>query len=106
MRQLSVSQLKEWLESGEHMPVIVDVREPWEYAICHIEPSRLIPMREIPSRLNEIGQGDPVAVLCHHGIRSQKVAQFLEQRGFHNVYNVYGGIDAWAREIDPTMNHY
>lgn len=85
---------------------LLDVREEWEYAIAHIEGSIHIPMGEIPARLDEIDPERPVAVLCHHGMRSLYVARFLESHGFGRVTNVEGGIDAWARDVEPGMARY
>lgn len=106
MRSLSVRQLKDRLDAGSEAPLILDVREPWEINVCRIEPATYIPMREIASRHGEFDNGRDIAVLCHHGVRSRFVASFLEKQGFDRVYNVDGGIDAWAREIDPAMPTY
>lgn len=86
--------------------VLLDVREPGELALAQVEPSLHIPMPEIPSRLGEIPSEGLVLVLCHHGGRSGRVTQFLRASGRDNVTNVAGGIDAWARQIDPTLPRY
>lgn len=106
MQQLPVQQLKQWLDETGNAPLIIDVREPWEHGICRIEPSTLIPMGQIPARLEELDQEKEIIVLCHHGIRSMQVCRFLAHHGFTNLYNVYGGIEAWAREVDPFMEQY
>jgi rhodanese-related sulfurtransferase len=106
MQEISVSQLKEWLQGPAENPLVLDVREPWEITLCRIEPSVAIPMREISARLAELDPDGEIAVLCHHGVRSRFVAQFLDSQGFKRVYNVTGGIDRWAREQDPAMQTY
>ena len=106
MRSLQPSELKALLDTSACAPVILDVREPWEYAICHIDGCRLIPMAELPSHLEELDPKATIVVICHHGMRSQAIARFLEQAGFVDVANLQGGIDAWAREIDPKMAQY
>ncbi|MFQ5935011.1 MAG: rhodanese-like domain-containing protein [Acidiferrobacterales bacterium] len=105
-RQLTVQELETWQVQPERRATIVDVREPWEIQICAISGSRHIPMRQIPASLAELPKGDEIVVLCHHGQRSQQVADFLTRQGYVNVYSLVGGIDAWAREIDSTMTRY
>lgn len=106
MRSLSVGQLKARLDAGGDVPLVLDVREPWEVAVCSIEPAAFVPMREIAARYAELDGSREIAVLCHHGVRSRFVTSFLEKQGFDRVYNVDGGIDAWAREIDVNMPTY
>jgi len=106
MQEISVSRLKDWLDGPAEKPLVLDVREGWEIGVCRIEPSVAIPMREVSSRLGELDKDAEIAVLCHHGVRSRFVAQFLESHGFTRVYNVTGGIDRWARELDPAMQTY
>ena len=85
---------------------LLDVREPWEVRIASIEGSIRIPMGEIAERHPELDPGTPVAVLCHSGGRSARVAAFLCSRGFARVANIEGGIDAWSRECDPALPRY
>jgi rhodanese-related sulfurtransferase len=107
MKTLSVLELAEWLASEERArPVLLDVREPWEHQICRIDGSELMPMRTVPERAGELEPGRPVVCVCHHGRRSLHVAMFLEQHGFTDVYNLTGGVDAWAREVDKAMPSY
>ncbi len=88
-------------------PVLLDVREPWEAALCQLPGSLHIPMREIPSRIGElVHAGKPIVCYCHHGMRSMQVAMFLEHHGVSDVYNLVGGIDAWSREQDPSCPTY
>lgn len=109
--QLSATQLHAMLQADAPAPLLLDVREPWEREICRIDGSRHMPMRMIP---NELGDGSlagldrqhPIVVVCHHGIRSQQVALYLDQQGFSDVLNLRGGIDAWARDVDRGMATY
>ena len=94
------------LLSGANPPLLIDVREMDEYAVCRIEGSRLIPMNTVPARLAEIPQDVPVLVQCHHGGRSMKVTQFLRSKGYARVSNVKGGIDAWSLKVDPKVPRY
>src|ERR1700744_2700762 len=104
--EITVDQLKQQLAS-EHPPLLLDVREPWEYATAHILNSTLIPMNEVPARaFNELDEDQPIAVLCHHGARSLSVANWLRQQGFSKAQSVAGGIDLWSRSIDPTIPRY
>lgn len=86
--------------------VLIDVREKFEYDICKIEGSILIPMVEVPNRLDEIPNDKHVLVHCHHGGRSLRVVEFLRQNGFDRSTNVAGGIDAWALQIDSSLQRY
>ncbi len=106
IRHLSVQKLSEWQNQGTESPLVLDVREPWEVSICAVPGSRHIPMRQVPAQLHDLPQEHAIIVLCHHGHRSLHVADFLVRHGYDNVYNLHGGIDAWAREIDPTMSRY
>src|SRR5688500_7595129 len=107
MRQINPQQLQAWLvDPARKRPVLVDVREQWELEICNLPESVRIPMNTIPSRQQELGRDVETVVMCHHGGRSMQVASFLEQSGFTKIYNLSGGIDAWAREVDPTMATY
>ncbi len=90
----------------EDAPVVLDVREPWELEICALPGSLNIPMGAVPERLAEIPRGAAVAVLCHHGMRSWQVTQWLHRQGYDQAINIEGGIDAWATEVDPTVARY
>jgi adenylyltransferase/sulfurtransferase len=94
------------LLAGPNPPMLIDVREADEHAICRIEGARLIPMNTVPARLAEIPQDMPVLVQCHHGGRSMKVTQFLRGKGYARVSNVKGGIDAWSLKVDPKVPRY
>lgn len=86
--------------------VLLDVREDEEVAICHLSGSVHIPMNLIPLHHNELPDDVPIVVYCHHGIRSMNVARYLAHLGFDDLYNLSGGIDAWAQEIDHNMARY
>ncbi len=105
--QLAAPDLKAWLEdAARERPVVLDVRESWERALCAIEGSRHLPMQEIPSRVGELPRASDIVVLCHHGMRSLQLATFLAQAGFEKVHNLDGGIAAWADAVDPSMARY
>lgn len=106
IKQLSVQELQAKLAGAGPKPVLLDVREPWEFQTCALPGSLHIPMREIPKRLQELKKDGDIVVVCHHGNRSQQVGLFLQNQGYENLYNLQGGVDAWAREIDPKMPKY
>lgn len=105
MKQISVEDLHALQTSGRPF-VLLDVREPSELSMAALPGSVHIPMRSVPARVSELDPGAEIAVLCHHGGRSEQVARFLHARGFSNVHNVEGGIDAYARRIDPKVPRY
>lgn len=105
MRHFTPGQLKQRLDAGDE-PLLLDVREPWEFDVCAIDGSHLLPMGQIPRGARDLDPEQETVVICHHGIRSRQVAFFLERMGFNNVINLEGGVDAWAREIDPDMPTY
>ncbi|MCP5266375.1 MAG: sulfurtransferase [Burkholderiaceae bacterium] len=107
MRQSSASELAALLAAPEQArPLLLDVREPWEFETCRIPGSVHIPMREVPARYHEIDPGRTVVVVCHHGVRSMQVAMFLAYQGFEQVVNLHGGIDAWSRQVDASVPTY
>ena len=107
MQQINPTQLRAWLDDpSRDPPVLLDVREPWEYERARIEGARLVPMRELPARVAEIDDDKEVVAICHHGGRSMQVAMFLERQGFRRVHNLMGGIDAWSRTVDPSVPTY
>jgi adenylyltransferase/sulfurtransferase len=85
---------------------LIDVREPFEYEIARIDGSKLIPLGEIAERADELQRKQTIVVHCHSGGRSAEAVRLLQQRGFTNVYNLEGGIDAWSDEIDPSVPKY
>lgn len=107
MQQMTASQLKDWLDDPQReKPVLLDVREPWEFQTCKIDGAQSMPMRSIPARYPELKKDADLVVICHHGARSFQVGLFLEQQGFGNIINLYGGVAAWARDVDPAMPTY
>lgn len=106
MQEMSAQQVHQYLQSSNNNPILLDVRELWEYKICHIEGSQLIPMRNIPSELNQLEPEQETIVICHHGIRSRIVGQFLEQADFTNIINLSGGVNQWAQQVDTKMPVY
>ena len=106
MREFNAVQLKAYLDSCDEPPLLLDVRQPWEYDICNLEDSVLIPMSQIPAKLDQLEKDQETVVICHHGVRSRRVASFLEQAGFSKVINLKGGLDAWARTVDLDMATY
>jgi len=84
---------------------LLDVREPWEYDVVHIPNFTLIPLGQLAQQTEKLDKSTPVAVLCHHGIRSAHACYFLEKEGFDTI-NISGGIDLWARQLDPSMPVY
>jgi len=105
MRNLNSEQLQSHLQTKPEL-LLLDVREKWEFDICHIQTSENMPMGSIPDRLEELDAEKETIVICHHGARSLQVAHFLENNGFINVVNLDGGVDAWAKIIDPNMAQY
>ncbi|MEW5755414.1 MAG: rhodanese-like domain-containing protein [Pseudomonadota bacterium] len=106
MQQFTPLQLHKYLELAEEHPVLLDVREPWEFKICALADSQNVPMSSITRNLDKLDPARKTVVICHHGMRSMQVALYLEQNGFSDVINLTGGIDRWASEIDRTMPRY
>jgi adenylyltransferase/sulfurtransferase len=103
--QISPAELQRRL-AGPEPPCVLDVRQDWEWAIAHLEGSLHIPLNEIPIRLKELDASREIIALCKAGGRSQRAAEFLLTHGYSRVANLSGGIDAWAREVDPGMGTY
>lgn len=107
MQHLSAPELAQWLaDEARAKPLLLDVREPWEFQTCHIAGAASMPMRTVPARLAELDAGQPVVCICHHGARSMQVANFLEQNGFLQAINLTGGVHAWALQVDNSMPTY
>lgn len=113
--QVRPSDVSAWLQaqaanSGAAQVTVLDVREPWEVQTASIRAEGFtlvaIPMNDVPARLVELDADQPIACLCHHGARSQRVASFLAQNGFAHVANISGGIDAWSQEMDAGVPRY
>jgi rhodanese-related sulfurtransferase len=106
MREFSAKELQQYLESAAQQPLLLDVREPWEFKTARIDGATLVPMRSVPAKVTELDPQQEVVVICHHGVRSRMVCLFLENHGFTNVINLNGGVDGWARDVDPHMATY
>jgi rhodanese-related sulfurtransferase len=128
MKQLAVQELAALcaVPAAADAPVLLDVREPWEFALAAIRldgaQTLHIPMNEVPARLAEIGAAGvniaqataqtiaktarPIVCICHHGVRSAQVVAFLERQGLAPVYNLAGGIEAWSTEVDHSVPRY
>ena len=95
------------LRAQPDAPLVLDVREKWEYDTAHLPDTLLMPMGDIPSRAHaELDPDAPIIVLCHHGARSLNVTMWLRQQGFDHAQSLAGGIDHWSRTIDPTIPRY
>ena len=103
--QLSPAELQRWRQDGKAF-LLLDVRANEEAAVGALPDSLHIPMNLIPLRSNELPDGLPIVVYCHHGIRSLHTAMYLADAGFETLYNLQGGIDAWAAQIDENMARY
>lgn len=116
MISIRPAQFPQWLqaladEQSSVKPMVLDVREPWEFQMASVKPDDgfdlvQMPMRSIPARYLELDRNRPIACLCHHGARSAQVVHFLMQQGFEQVVNVHGGIHAWSQERDPSVPVY
>jgi len=116
MQSIRPSQFGDWLQHQDTdqpgaQPVLLDVREPWEFQTASVKADDgftlvQMPMRSVPARYLELDRSQPIACLCHHGARSAQVVHFLMQQGFDNVVNVHGGINAWSHERDPGVPMY
>ena len=106
MRELSATEMHDRLNQTGESPMLLDVREPWEFEKARIQGSQLVPMRSVPDRLHELDPDRETVVICHHGIRSRMVGHFLERQGFNKVINLSGGVAAWARDVDHHMPTY
>ena len=103
--QIAVDELAH-LRAGPQAPAILDVREGWEVEICAFPDALHIPLGELPGRLDAVPADRQVVVVCHHGMRSLQAVQWLRAQGRDRTTNLVGGIDAWARLIDPAMAQY
>lgn len=105
VEHLSPSEVAARLAQPEP-PIVIDVRERWEYDIAHLEPSELIPLSTLPERVHTLDPARAYALLCHHGMRSEMAANWLAQHGFTRLINIDGGIDAWSVEVDASLPRY
>lgn len=105
MQEMSPNELKARLDSGR-APILLDVRQDWETKLCRLENAIHIPIEEIELRTEELNPQSETVVYCHQGVRSAAVADYLRSLGFVDVKNLAGGLDSWARTIDPSMRRY
>ncbi|NNF50978.1 MAG: sulfurtransferase [Gammaproteobacteria bacterium] len=105
MQEIDPARAQAMMEAGTGT-VLLDVREPWELKIAALPAAVHIPMQDVPDRLSELAADRDLIVVCHHGNRSRVVARYLEQNGFGRVFNLAGGIDAWAQQLEPGMAEY
>ncbi len=110
MHHFSPKQLQQHLMQCNEPPLLLDVREEWEFEYCNIKGSILIPMGELASKLDtlktEIDPAREIIMICHHGIRSRQMGYYMEQAGFRNITNLDGGVEQWAEDVDTTMKRY
>jgi rhodanese-related sulfurtransferase len=110
IEQVRPGELSDWIATHGANAIVLDVREQAELRAASVKAQGFelvhIPMNEIPGRLGQLDPGRAVAVLCHHGTRSQRVAMFLQANGFDTVANLAGGIEAWSQELDPSVPRY
>jgi rhodanese-related sulfurtransferase len=107
MQHVTAPELATWIaDPARATPFLLDVREPAEYQICHLDNAVLIPMNTIPARLADLDADREIVCICHHGGRSMQVAAFLERNGFSQVVNLTGGVHAWSQQVDPAMPTY
>lgn len=102
MQSISVHELSQHFKSY----LLIDVREPWEWDTAHIDGAVHIPSKDLLNKISMLDCGQSIAVICHHGVRSARAAELLLQHGLAAVYNVIGGVDAWSKEIDPSVPLY
>jgi len=105
MEEITPEELKARLDRNDR-PLLLDVRQDWETKLCRLENAIHIPIEEIEVRTDELSPDEDIVVYCHQGVRSAAVAQYLRQLGFKRVKNLAGGLDHWARTVDPSMRRY
>ena len=103
--QITVAELKEKIDGGKAV-VLLDVREPMEWEIARLDKAVLMPVAQVPSRVNELSTADEIVVYCKTGVRSGRITNFLRELGFRKVKNLVGGIDEWADKVEPEMARY
>lgn len=105
--QLTPAELHRWrADAGREAPLLIDVRERWEFEYCRIDGSQSMPLSEFARHYPELPRDRELVLVCHHGRRSQHAAMLLEGAGFERLHNLQGGVAAWADQVDPTMKRY
>jgi rhodanese-related sulfurtransferase len=107
IKEITAKELSQRLSRGEPT-VLIDVRQPWEFELCAIAGSTLLPLNELSTRVDEISapDGAMIVTVCHHGVRSMHAAIFLARSGLENVCSLRGGTDAWSIDVDPALARY
>jgi adenylyltransferase/sulfurtransferase len=105
MDEITPQELKARL-AGSDRPLLLDVRQDWETRLARLENAVHIPIEEMELRVDELNADDEIVVYCHQGVRSAAVAEYLRSLGFAKARNLAGGLDAWARSVDPSMRRY
>jgi sulfur-carrier protein adenylyltransferase/sulfurtransferase len=103
--EISPVEVKKWMDEKKPF-VLVDVREPHEFQICRIPGSTLIPLGDVPKRMNELNSADEIVVHCRSGVRSAKAVELLMKSGFRKIHNLKGGVLAWSDQVDPSLPKY
>lgn len=108
MKTIDSKSLHAWLSDKDRPdPLLIDVREPWEFAICHLEHSRNLEMRDLlAGGTDDFDEDEDIVLICHHGQRSDEAAMYLTANGFSSVYSLSKGLDDWAKQVDQTMTRY
>ena len=106
IRHISALELRDYLDRCDKPPLLLDIREGWEFDICRIEGSTHMPMSGIVENYPSLDPEQETVVICHYGMRSLQVAEFLTNSGFKQVLNLSGGIDAWSRKVNPEVPTY
>jgi rhodanese-related sulfurtransferase len=107
INNLTPLELADWLATELRLqPVLLDVREEWEFQTGHIDGSLAMPMNTIADRLSELDTQQPIVCICHHGVRSMQVGLFLERNGFTDISNLTGGVHAWSQQVDSAIPLY
>jgi rhodanese-related sulfurtransferase len=105
--QLTPTELSQWRgDPQREAPLVVDVREPWEFGVCRIAQSRHVPLAQLPAAVADLPRERDIVLVCHHGQRSLNAGLWLRNAGFERVHNLRGGIAAWANEVEPAMPRY
>ncbi|CAB5502579.1 rhodanese-like domain-containing protein [Bathymodiolus thermophilus thioautotrophic gill symbiont] len=104
MKDFSTTELNDYLNNNQ--PLLLDVREQWEWDKCHFKNATLLPMGQIMSNIEQLDKAQETVIICHYGIRSMQVARYFDSIGFEHIINLQGGIDAWAKKIDNSMVLY
>jgi rhodanese-related sulfurtransferase len=107
IKEITAIKLKKWLDNKTILaPILLDVREPFEFEIAKIEGSKLMSMNSVPDNIDKLSNKATIVCICHHGARSLQVANYLLKNGVTNIFNLSGGIEAWSLEVDASLTRY